>query len=42
MEEHKLPVYETPQVTTFTAEEILDELGPVQTLYSGGHNAPAW
>ena len=42
MEEHKLPEYEAPQVITYTAEELLDELGPVQTLYTAGHNGPAW
>jgi hypothetical protein len=27
MEQEKLPVYETPQVTSYTDEEILEELG---------------
>jgi len=25
--------YETPQVITYTAEEILEELGPAQAVY---------
>ena len=32
-EETKLPVYEAPQVVTYTDEQILEELGPAQTLY---------
>lgn len=40
VEEHVLPVYETPQVTTYTDEQILEELGPAQTLY--GPNQSSW
>lgn len=40
MEQLKLPEYEVPQVTTYTAEEILDELGPVQTVY--GKTTTSW
>jgi len=32
-EEMKLPVYEAPQIITYTDEQILEELGPAQTLY---------
>ena len=35
MEDKKLPKYEAPQVTTYTDEEILDELGPAQAVYGG-------
>lgn len=28
-----LPVYEAPQVITYTDEQILEELGPAQTMY---------
>lgn len=31
MEEKKLPEYETPEVTTYTDEEILEMLGPSHT-----------
>ena len=31
--ETQLPVYEAPQVITYTDEQILEELGPAQTLY---------
>jgi hypothetical protein len=35
MEERKLQ-YEAPQVTTYTAEEVLEELGPAQAnVYNG-------
>jgi hypothetical protein len=27
------PVYETPQVTTYSDEEILEEMGPAQAVY---------
>ncbi len=27
--------YEAPVVTTYTEEEIVEELGPAQTLYGG-------
>lgn len=40
MEKLNLPVYETPQVVTYTDEQILEELGPAQTMY--GENAPQW
>jgi hypothetical protein len=30
MEDKKLPVYEAPEVVTYTDEEILEELGPAQ------------
>jgi len=40
MEKLTLPVYEAPQVITYTDEQILEELGPAQTLY--GANAPQW
>lgn len=30
VENEKLPEYEAPQVTTYTDEEILEELGPAQ------------
>jgi hypothetical protein len=33
--ETQLPVYEAPQVITYTDEQILEELGPAQTLYGG-------
>ena len=33
--EEQRPVYEPPQVLTYTEEEILDELGPAQALVSG-------
>ena len=37
MEDKK--VYEAPQVTTYTAEEILEELGPAQAnVYDTGDN----
>lgn len=32
-DETRLPVYEAPQVLTYTDEQILEELGPAQTLY---------
>jgi len=35
MEENTLLVYEVPQVVTYTDEEILEELGPAQTVYGG-------
>lgn len=38
MDELKLPVYEAPQVVTYTDEEILEELGPAQTLYGKAGN----
>jgi hypothetical protein len=40
MTEKKLPEYEVPEVVTYTAEEILEELGPAQTLY--GPSQPSW
>ena len=30
--EPPLPEYETPQVTTYTDEEILEEMGPAQAV----------
>ena len=30
-----LPVYESPQIVTYTEEDVLEELGPAQTLTSG-------
>lgn len=27
------PEYETPQVTTYSDEEILEEMGPAQAVY---------
>ncbi|GEM_PF-2834497 len=30
VEENKLPVYEIPTITTYTDEQILEELGPAQ------------
>ena len=33
VEAKELPVYETPVVTTYTDEEILEELGPAHTGY---------
>ena len=34
-EDMKLPVYEAPQIITYTDEQILEELGPAQTMYGG-------
>jgi len=28
-----LPAYEPPQIVTYSDEDILEELGPAQTLY---------
>ena len=37
MKDKELPEYETPQVVTYTAEEILEELGPAQAnVYGNG------
>ena len=33
MEDKRMPEYEVPQVTTYTDEEILEELGPAQAIY---------
>jgi hypothetical protein len=33
VETKKLPVYEVPEVSTYTNEEILEELGPAQAVY---------
>ena len=33
MEDKKLPMYEVPEVSTYTDEEILEELGPAQAIY---------
>ena len=38
MEEKKLPVYEVPEVITYTDEQILEELGPAQAIYGGLQN----
>ncbi len=27
------PIYEVPQIISYTDEEILEELGPAQTVY---------
>jgi hypothetical protein len=35
MEKNNLPQYEPPVVTTYTNEEILEELGPARTQISG-------
>ena len=32
-EKIELPVYQAPEVITFTDEEILEELGPAQAVY---------
>jgi len=37
MESKKMIEYEAPKVTTYTDEEILEELGPAQAIYG---NAP--
>jgi len=29
----QLPAYEPPQIVTYSEEDILEELGPAQTLY---------
>ena len=33
MEDKKMPEYKAPQVTTYTDEVILEELGPAQAIY---------
>ncbi|MDQ1273972.1 MAG: hypothetical protein QG591_2602 [Planctomycetota bacterium] len=33
----KLSEYEVPHVTTYTDEEILEELGPAHTCYAINH-----
>ena len=39
MEDKELFEYETPEVTTYTTEEILEELGPAQAnVYDPGGN----
>ena len=38
MQEKKLPEYEAPRVITYTDEEILEALGPAQTVYGGTTN----
>ena len=35
MESKKMFEYEAPEVITYTAEEILEELGPAQAGYIG-------
>jgi hypothetical protein len=37
-----LPVYETPQVVTYTDEQILEELGPALTIGYGGESKLNW
>lgn len=37
---HIKPTYVEPQVTTYTDEQILEALGPAQTMY--GPNQMAW
>ena len=41
MDELKLPGYELPQVVTYTDEEILEELGPAQTVVTGTLGGPS-
>jgi hypothetical protein len=36
MQDSPLPLYEPPQVITYTQDEILEELGPAQALYGNG------
>jgi len=33
MEPQTVPAYEPPKVTTYTDEEILEEMGPAQAVY---------
>jgi hypothetical protein len=33
MTDKETPTYEAPEVTTYTDEEILEELGPAQAVY---------
>lgn len=33
MEDRNMAEYEAPQVTTYTDEDILEELGPAQAIY---------
>jgi len=35
--ENLLPQYEPPVITTYTNEEILEELGPARTVTSAGY-----
>jgi hypothetical protein len=35
----QLPAYEPPQIITYSEEEILEELGPAQTLYGAPGNS---
>jgi hypothetical protein len=43
MENNNLPQYEPPVVTTYTNEEILEELGPARTMISpGGGDHYGW
>ena len=30
-----LPAYEKPRIVTYTEEDVLEELGPAQTMTSG-------
>ncbi len=36
MENEQLPEYRAPMMTTYTDEQILEEMGPAQTVTSGG------
>lgn len=40
MEDKKLPAYETPEVITYTDEEIFEKLGPAHTGYVKGGDRP--
>lgn len=33
MQDNQLPIYEAPEIITYTDEDILEELGPAQTNY---------
>ena len=35
----RLPIYEAPQIATFTDEDILEELGPAQAVLDSAANA---
>ncbi|NUO05080.1 MAG: hypothetical protein HUU07_06685 [Candidatus Brocadia sinica] len=40
MEDTKLPVYEAPEVITYTDEEIFEKLGPAHTGTLGADVSP--
>ncbi len=40
MKDKKLPVYEAPEVITYTDEEIFEKLGPAHTGYVKGGDRP--